>query len=696
MEAAGISLAVDIGGTFTDVVARKGRDVFVEKTLTTHENLLEGFMNGVAAVLAKAGAEPKDVTEGIFHATTVVTNSLIERKGAATAMVFTDGFGDILEIRDERRYDMYDPQIEFPRPLVGREDVFSFRERMRADGSVLLEPTAAELERLCMWLRERRIVSVGICLLHSYKNPSNEQRIAQALHAQMPELFVSLSSDVASQIREYLRASTTAANAYAVPITQPYLEAIESKLKQSGYASKPLIILSSGGAVGAATAGRLPIRMVESGPAAGALGAAFASRELGLKDLLAFDMGGTTAKICLLQDQSPLITGSFEIDRMYRMKEGSGLPVSVPCVDMIEIGAGGGSIAHVSDMGLLNVGPRSAGSRPGPACYGRGGVEPTVTDADVTLGVIDAAGFLGGAMPLSVASARYAFEAIAERLEVGINEAARGVVRVVCEAMAGAIRTHATERGVDYRGIPLLAFGGAGPVHACEVAELLKSRTVIFPPFASVYSAFGSLVSPTRLDMVRSSLSTIEAMNWDMANTRFEEMEAEGKRALLDAGCKAGEIGYEYSADMRYVGQHSDLTVKLDQKPAGPERALVLRAQFDEAYEKRYRLTQPDVGVEVVNWRVSARRPNTSSPSPTRHEEGVSASRERPIHLWRDNQQVAVHTRATLRPGVRIDGPAVIEEPETTIVIPPDWSAAIGAFDCIIATRGTPRQELNA
>jgi N-methylhydantoinase A len=687
METVGVSLAIDIGGTFTDIVARKGRSVYVKKTLTTHENLLTGFMSGVAAVLEQAGAKAEDVTDGIFHATTVVTNALIERKGAATALVCTDGFADVLEIRDERRYDMYDPQIEFPKPLVARDNVFSIRERTAADGSVLTPVADEEIERLATWLDSRAIRSVGVCLLHSYKNPANEQHIARVLKKLRPEVFVSLSSDVASQIREYLRASTTAANAYAVPITQPYLDELESRLKETGYPSRPLIILSSGGAVAAATAGRLPIRMVESGPAAGALGASFASRQLGLSDLLAFDMGGTTAKICLLQDHTPLISGSFEIDRMYRMKEGSGLPVTVPCVDMIEIGAGGGSIAHVSDMGLLNVGPQSAGSQPGPACYGRGGTLPTVTDADVLLAVVDAKGFLGGAMPLRTDLAAQAFEPLAASLGVSNAEAARGVVRVVCEAMAGAVRTHATERGVDYRGIPLLAFGGAGPVHACEVAELLRSSTVIFPPFASVYSAFGALVSPVRLDMVRSGMARVDRLDWSAVQSRFDEMEAEGSRALVEAGCGAEEIRFDYSADMRYCGQHSDLTVPLPGRPDPSQGAEPLRAAFEAAYMKRYRLTQPNVQVEVVNWRASAVRPNPSSPNATRHEGKPSPMRSRLVHLWRDNQEAAVYSRSALRAGMSIDGPAVIEEPETTIAIPPGWSAKLGEFECIVATR---------
>ncbi len=524
-----ISLAVDIGGTFTDVVLRAGGAVLTEKTLTTPDDLLRGFFAGVGAVLGRAGLAPRDVGGVIVHATTVVTNALIERKGARTAMVFTDGFRDILSIRDERRYDVYDPQIEFQRPLVDPEHVFTLKERVLADGNVEREIDEAEVKALAARLAELSIQSVGICFLHSYKNGVNERRAAELLRQRLQSLFVSTSSDVAPQIREYLRASTTAANAYAVPITQPYLGRLETTLAERGFSSRPLIMLSSGGVVGPKTAGDYPVRMIESGPAAGALAAAFAARALDLANLLAFDMGGTTAKVCLIQDRRPLISGAFEIDRINRFKEGSGLPISVPCIDMIEIGAGGGSIAHVGSLGLLNVGPRSAGSRPGPACYGLGGADPTVTDADVVLGAIDARNFLGGAMPLDSAAAVAAIEPLAEKLGTSVNETARGIFRVVCEAMAGAVSAHAADRGADYRDMPLLAFGGAGPVHACEVADLLNSRTVIFPPLASVLSALGALVTPARLDLVHSSLALLDELDWGQVGRLLDELEAKGR-----------------------------------------------------------------------------------------------------------------------------------------------------------------------
>jgi N-methylhydantoinase A len=682
------SLAVDIGGTFTDVVLRRGAELFVDKTLTTPDDLLDGFFRGVDSVLHKAGATPADVAGTIVHATTVVTNALIERKGAHTAMVFTKGFADILEIRDERRYDMYDPQIEFPAPLVGADDVFTIDERVLADGSVARPLQIRDVDELCKALKRGGIESVGVCLLHSYKNPHHEQQIGDALQRQLPSIYVSLSSEVAGQIREYLRASTTAANAYAVPVTYPYLNRLGARLEREGFRSRPLIMLSSGGVVGPGTAGRMPVRMIESGPAAGALGAAFAAHALGLRDLLAFDMGGTTAKVCLIQDYRPLVTGLFEIDRVYRFKEGSGLPVTVPCIDMIEIGAGGGSIAQVNDLGLLNVGPRSAGSRPGPACYGLGGAEATVTDADVVLGAIDPSKFLGGAMRLDAEAAIGAVTRIGKELGVSPLAAARGIFRVVCEAMAGAIKAHASDRGVDYRGIPLLAFGGAGPVHACEVAELLNSRTVIFPPHGSVFSALGALVTPTRLDLVRSSLSRLNALDWNEVSERFQEMEHEGRRALAEAGCAEGDIAFQYAADMRYVGQHYDIMVELGGRPVHKDGAQVLRSCFEAEYEKRYRIVQSEVEVEVVNWRVVATGAAPVAPDLSRRDPAAATSpSRRSVHLWQDDQPVTTMSRAELRENADIVGPIIFEEAETTLVIPPGWTARLGTLGCIIAQR---------
>lgn len=688
---AATSIAIDIGGTFTDIVLTSGDKVFVEKTLTTPDDLLKGFFSGVSGVLKKAGLSAADVTGSIVHATTVVTNALIERRGGKIAMIFTSGFSDILEIRDCRRYDMYDPQIEFPKPLVEGRHVLTVKERMRADGRVHLPLDEKDVVRVCGQLEELGVESVGICLLHAYKNDGHEKQLAAAIRRALPAVHVSLSSEVAPQIREYWRASTTSVNAYSIPITQPYLGRLDARLKSEGFSAQPLIMLSSGGVVGAATAARMPVRMIESGPAAGALGAAFAATALGTGSLLAFDMGGTTAKVCMIQDFRPLVTGWFEIDRMYRFKEGSGLPVTVPTVDLIEIGAGGGSIARIDDLGLLKVGPRSAGAVPGPACYGKGGVEATVTDADLVLGLLDAGKFLGGAMRLDTEAARKAVSVVGSKVGLSAKAAARGIYQMVCETMAGAVRAHAADRGVDYRGIPMLAFGGAGPVHACTVAQILNSSAVVFPPLASVYSAFGSLVTPTRLDLVRSSLSRLSKLDWNLIDTLFVDLEAEGQRALTEAGCRTEDITFRYAADMRYLGQQFETTVELPERPAIDGGSKALREHFEREYRRRYKLIQDKVEIELVTWRVTASVPGRTAPAlgsvQDKAPDGVRATRQ--VHLWRDDQEVPVVARDSLRRGDHLEGPVIIEEAETTIVIPPGWQAGLGVMDAITATRSS-------
>src|SRR6516225_5220705 len=395
------ALAVDIGGTFIDVVLRSasGR-TWVDKTLTTPESLDIGFFRAIDAILKKARIEPSAVTDVLVHATTVVTNAVIERKGPLTALLVTDGFRDILTIRDEHRYEMFDPQIEFPRPLVSREMTFGVAERVLATGEVLKPLDVAQAETRVEDLKSKGVVSVAVSFLNAYLNPVNERAMRDIIKKSVPDMYVSISSEVAPQIREYPRTSTVAMNAYTAPITGPYLDALRRGLKQRGFVNDPLIMLSNGGVIGIDVAKRFPVRMVESGPAAGALAAAYCAEVLGLDRLLSFDMGGTTAKACIIENRQPLVVGNFEVDRMYRFKAGSGLPILIPSVDIIEIGAGGGSIASVSDVGLLKVGPQSAGSMPGPACYARGGQQPTVTDADLMLGYLSAENFLGGEMKL--------------------------------------------------------------------------------------------------------------------------------------------------------------------------------------------------------------------------------------------------------------------------------------------------------
>ncbi|MGF7160507.1 N-methylhydantoinase A [Rhodoligotrophos appendicifer] len=681
------SLAVDIGGTFTDIVLRHsdGR-LTVDKTLTTHNDLLEGFFRGVDAVLLKAGIDAKGVDGVVVHATTVVTNALIERKGQVTALIVTEGFRDVLTIRNEHRYEMYDPQIEFPEPLVPRDLTFGIAERVTADGRVLISPKAEDVKALAHTLEAAGVKAVAICFLNSFANPENERFVFEELTRLMPEAFLCTSSDVAPQIREYQRASTATVNAYAMPISQPYLKRLAKRLETEGFANTPLIMLSSGGVVGAETAGRNPVRMIESGPAAGALAACHYAEVLGIDRLMSFDMGGTTAKACLIENREPLVTGLFEVDRRYRFKEGSGLPVIVPSIDMIEIGAGGGSIAHVDALGLLKVGPESAGSNPGPACYGRGGQSPTVTDADLVLGLLDADNFLGGDMRLDLAASQAVTKTLAGRLGLSTVETARGIFRIVTEAMASAARTHATDRGVDYRGLPLFAFGGAGPVHACEVASLLQSTYVIVPPQSSVLSAFGTLVTPVRLDLVRSDLSKIDELNWSRVDQVLGEMMTEAAAALEEAGCQRADITAVFGADLRYFGQQNEVTVSFDADPRAARDAHAIAKAFEAAYHGLYGVNPSHVPIELVTWRLTARGPVVPF-----HPAGQPPSAEgkpkghRMVEAWSDGATAPVYDRASLAVGQTIAGPAIIEERETTTILPPNWTATIDAYGCIVA-----------
>ncbi|MFN3937145.1 MAG: hydantoinase/oxoprolinase family protein [Gemmobacter sp.] len=683
------ALAIDIGGTFTDaVLLGENGASFVDKTLTTHDDLLDGFFRGVDLVLGRAGIGPAAVTDVVVHATTVVTNALIERKGPPVGLILTRGFKDILYIRDEHRYDMYDPQIEFAEPLIPADRTFTLAERMLADGSVAEALDPAEAEGLARTCAERGISSVAVCLLNAWRNGAHEVMVAEAFARAAPGIHVSLSSEVAPQMREYLRASTVAINAFTVPITRPYLTALAAELRRRGFASQPLIMLSNGGVLAAERAGQFPVRMIESGPAAGALVACHFSRLLGLGDLISFDMGGTTAKACMIQNHRPLVTGTFEVDRRYRFKPGSGMPITVPSIDMIEIGAGGGSMAWVDDLGLLRVGPESAGSMPGPVCYGRGGAVPCVTDADVVLGILDPDRFLGGDMRLDAAAARQAVSRLGERLKLSPEATAWGIFEVVCEQMAAAARTHATDRGIDYRGLPVLAFGGAGPVHACMVAELIDSRQVIYPPMASVLSAFGTLVTPVQMDLVRSQVGPLSALDRAEARATLGRMCGEGEQALAEAGIPPERIEFRFGADLRYLGQQSELRVPLPFDPRDGFDPDAMVALFEAEYAAQYGLKLDGMPVELVNWRVTARGPEPrrgSTVAPAAAPPGAGARRS--VFLRGRAVDVPVHARAALGAGVELDGPLIVEERETTVFVLPGWRLAVHPAGSLIATR---------
>ena len=683
------ALAVDIGGTFTDVVLRRGSgQTWVDKTLTTSESLDIGFFRAVDSALAKAGIEATAVTDVVVHATTVVTNAVIERKGPLTALLVTEGFRDILTIKDEHRYEMFDPQIEFPEQLVTREMTFGVQERVLASGEVLTPLDTPKAAAIIDALKAKGVVSVAISFLNSYLNPANERAMREVVQARAPGMYVSISSDVAPQIREYPRTSTVVMNAYTTPITGPYLDALRDGLRKRGFVNDPLIMLSNGGVIGIDIAKKFPVRMVESGPAAGALAAAYYAEVLGLDRLLSFDMGGTTAKACIIEDRHPLISGNFEVDRIYRFKSGSGLPILIPSVDMIEIGAGGGSIASVSNLGLLKVGPQSAGSTPGPVAYGRGGQNATVTDADLVLGYLSADNFLGGDMKLDLAGAEKQLAKLGNSLGTSVRDVAAGIYRVVGESMTAAARAHAVDRGIDYRGVPLFAFGGAGPVHACYVADLLDSPMVIYPPLASVLSAFGTLVTPPRLDLSQGALSRLSALKWDDVDRIVAKLVADASSGLASAGCEPSDIKFQFGADLRYFGQQNEVTAWFDTDPRKKHDAAWGRAIFEDAYEKLYSLRLPEVDVEIVSWRLVATGPVVSRDSKVAMQSAPAKPHgKRSARFGAKDIETPVYARKDLAKGQTLEGPAIIEERETTIIILPGWRARVDASGCIMASK---------
>jgi N-methylhydantoinase A len=687
-------LAVDIGGTFTDAVlldAASGR-VVVDKTLTTPAAPLDGVRAGVDGVLAKAGVRPAEITAPIVHATTLITNALIENKIGRAGLVVTRGFGDTLAIRDEHRYDMYDLQIEFPAPPVGRDRVVEIAERTNPDGVVVAAPTEEALTAATDALRAARVEAVGVCLINSYANPANERVVAEYV-ADRLGVPVCVSAELSPQLREYPRMITTACNAATMPVIGPYLDELQKWLAAEGFGGSVLMMLSNGGVVSADDAAKAPIRLVESGPAAGALAGSWFARRLGEERLLCFDMGGTTAKSCLITAGEPVLTTTFEVARMYRFKKGSGFPVNVPSVDLVEIGAGGGSEAWVDDvasggLGLLKVGPQSAGADPGPACYGRGGIEPTVTDADVTLGLLDPAYFLGGDMPLDASAAEAALDSLATTLGRPRDETAAGITDLVNQNMAAASRMHAVEQGADLRGVTLLAFGGAGPVHACGVAELLESPRVVFPVNASVLSAFGTLVSPVRIDLARSMVRPLDTVDAAERDGLLDELRHEGRRVLAAAGVHPDRIRLRYGLDARYLGQGNELTIWVGEGERWPATVADVVARFEDDYRRIYGLTIPDVGIEVVTWRLSAYADaDAVEPLATFGDAPGEPLRTRPVCFTRGVAPLdtPVYRREQLGVGQRIAGPAIVEERETTVVIRPEWTAELAADGTLIA-----------
>src|SRR5881296_1039446 len=599
-------LGVDIGGTFTDLVVidEATGTARVGKVLTTAKDPAHGVEEGIHALLDEAGVR-SDAVRAVVHGTTLATNALIERKGAKTALLTTEGFRDALEIRREGRYDMYDLFIDPPPPLVPRHLRREVPERLLADGSILKTLDEAAARRALAELARDGVEALAICLLHAYVNPAHERRLSEIAREVSPGLSVSCSSEVVPEIREYERASTTCANVYVAPLMARYLEDLERRLAALGIDGQLYIMQSSGGTALPPLARRLPVRLVESGPAAGALAAAQAARERHEPKLLSFDMGGTTAKACVIDDGVPLVGREFEVARADRFKKGSGLPIRVPVIELIEIGAGGGSIARVDRMGLLKVGPDSAGADPGPACYNLGGRFPTVTDADLLLGYLDAEFFLGGRMRLDREAARRSIEEhVASPLGLDVIAAAWGIHRVVNENMAAAARIHGIERGRDLRSYPLFAFGGAGPVHCWQVARVLRVERILLPFGAGAMSAYGLLAAPLAFDFVRTGRQRLDSADWPEINRLFDEMEGEGRQLLARAGVASGDVIVSRLAEMRYVGQGHEVEAAVPAATLSGASLTQITASFEHAYRALYHRLPQGVPIEALNWRV--------------------------------------------------------------------------------------------
>jgi N-methylhydantoinase A len=691
-------LGVDIGGTFTDlvVVDESTGATRVGKVLTTAKDPAQGVEQGIATLLEESRIGARAV-HSVVHGTTLATNALIERKGARTALLTTEGFRDALEIRHEGRYDMYDLFIDPPAPLVPRRLRREVTERLLADGSVRRPLDEDDARRTIEALAADGVEAVAICLLHAYVNPVHERRLAELVREIAPQMTVACASEVVPEIREYERTSTATANVYVAPLMARYLEDLERRLAEREIPGQLYVMQSSGGIALPALARRLPIRLVESGPAAGALAAAQAARERGEPRLLSFDMGGTTAKACVIDDGVPLIGREFEVARADRFKKGSGLPIRVPVVEMIEIGAGGGSIARVDRMGLLKVGPDSAGADPGPACYSLGGRQPTVTDADLLLGYLDDAFFLGGRMRLDRAAAHRAIdEHVAGPLGLDVTEAAWGIHRVVNENMAAAARIHGIERGKDLRAYSLFPFGGAGPVHCWQVARILKVRRLVLPFGAGAMSAYGLLAAPLAFDFVRSGRQRLDSADWGAISRRFAEMEAEGQALLARAGVAAGHVAIARTAEMRYAGQGHEVEASVPPGALSGESLDAITASFEAAYRALYQRLPQGVPIEALNWRVTVSGP-TPRVALTKSAAGKPAGaapapikRTRRAYFAESNGfvETPVYDRYRLAAGMTLSGPAIVEERESTAVIGPGGHARVDEGLALVVEMG--------
>ncbi|GAB4063052.1 hydantoinase/oxoprolinase family protein [Uliginosibacterium sediminicola] len=689
-------IGADIGGTFTDVVLETAAQRYSTKVLTTYDAPERALLEGVQILLAEAGLQPADVGL-IVHGTTLATNALIERRGVKTAMLTTDGFRDVLDMGSESRFDQYDITMEKPPVLVPRKLRISVPERIAADGAELQPLDEQAVRSAAASFAAEGVESIAVAFLHSYANPAHEQRAAQILREALPEVMVSLSSEVSPEMREYERFTTTAANAYVQPLVANYLRRLENKITALGFNCPLFLMLSSGGLTTVDIAARFPVRLVESGPAGGALFAASIAAERNIQHMLALDVGGTTAKICYIDDGRPQSSQVFEVARVHRFRKGSGLPLRIPVVEMVEIGAGGGSIASVDGAGRWQVGPHSAGSEPGPACYGRGGTKPTVTDADLALGRIDPAAFAGGSLALDLQACDKALLSLPGMSGADAPTRALGISEIVDEAMTSAARVHAVELGLSLEGRTLVAFGGCAPLHAARIAEKLGIDEVVIPRSAGVGSAVGFLRAPIAYEIARSKHQRLDQLDLAAVNALLQSM-ADDARQIVDAGAAGQPRQERRLAFARYCGQGYELPIELPTRDLLADDAGLLIARFEEAYRQQYGGFLVKLPIEILSWRVSV---STVTAAPQALAEPATQRLATPAgyRAVRDPasgniQDFAIHHRERLSPGDLIQGPALVIERETTSVISPSFDARIDRHGYIVLRRrGTAAEQ---
>ena len=691
-------IGVDVGGTFTDFVLHDPTRNMVAtgKRLTTPDDPSEAIIAGIARLLEETGLPP-GALHSVVHGTTLVTNTIIERTGCKVGLLTTEGFRDSIEIGKETRYDLYDLFLEPAPTLVPRALRLEVPGRLDVHGTELKPLDEAAVRRQADALVAQGVEAIAIGFMHAWRDPRHERRAADIVRAAHPGIAITLSSSVAPEIREFERISTACANAYVQPRMLRYLDRLEARLAEMGVTGALYVMLSGGGIASVQEAKDYPIRLIESGPAAGAMAASWLAKQSGLDHVVSYDMGGTTAKMCLIENGAPDRKFEFEAGRVRRFQKGSGLPLKVSVVDMIEIGAGGGSIARVEEgSGLMKVGPRSAGAKPGPICYGRGGTEPTVTDSDLVLGRLDPSYFLGGEMALDLDAVKRAVtDRLATSLNVTPDDAALGIRRIVDETMAAATRMHLAEKGRDPRRYTLIAFGGAGPVHACDLARLLKMKRVVVPLGAGVASALGFLVAPPATDLVRSLVGRIERIDWPKVAELYAEMVEEARALLTGAGADPSTIVFRPAADMRYVGQGFEIPVPLPTLTPTAADLPAIRESFLASYRERFGRALDELPIEAMTWRLAAAAPGRDIDMKGANViEGRTARRGTRRALFENHgwQDCAVYDRYALGPGATLAGPALVEERESTCAIPPGATAVVDAFRNLVIDLPTPQE----